>query len=50
MINIKVLTIPYQIAKELDIENSKELMSIIDDFDGSRHLLVSKYHREITID
>ena len=44
------LTISTEFAKELDMENSKVSMSIINGFDGSRHLLVSKYCREIVIE
>ncbi len=35
---------------KMDIENSKVSMSLLDDFDGNKHLLVSKFHREITIE
>ncbi len=44
------LIIPKELAKALGIENSKVSMSLLDDFDGNRHLLVSKYYSEIVID
>jgi hypothetical protein len=44
------LIIPKEFAKELGIENSKVSMSLLDDFSGNRHLLVTKYHDEIVID
>ncbi len=44
------LIIPKEISEELDIENSKVLMSVLEDCDGDKHLLVTKYHREIIID
>jgi hypothetical protein len=38
------------ISKELDIENSKVSISLLDDFSGNRHLLVSKYYNELVMD
>lgn len=43
------LMIPTDLAKDLQIENSKVSISIIDGLDGNRHLLVSKYCSEILI-
>jgi hypothetical protein len=48
--NITILTMPKEFAKELDIENCKVSMSILRDFRGHKHLLISKYHREIMVD
>lgn len=47
--NSTALIIPNEFAKSLDIENSKVLMSMLNDFDGNRHLLISKYYKEIVI-
>jgi hypothetical protein len=47
--NSTSLTIPIELSKELDIENSKVLISLIYDYEGNKHLLISKYHREILI-
>lgn len=47
--NSTALIIPTEFAKELDIENSNVIISILNDFYGKRHLLVSKYSREILI-
>ncbi len=44
------LIIPKEFAKELDIENSKVMMYLLKDFDGNKHLVVSKYYNEIVID
>jgi hypothetical protein len=44
------LIIPKEFAKELQIENSKVLLSLVDDYEGNTHLLISKFHREIVID
>lgn len=46
-INSTTLAIHRKLAEELGIENCKVVMTIMHDFDGSKHLLVSKYHREI---
>ena len=48
--NSTALIIPKEFAKELDIENSKVSMSLLDDFQGNRHLVVSKYYKEIAIE
>ena len=47
--NFTSLEIPMEFAKELHIENSKVLMSIVNDIDGSRHLIITKFQREIVI-
>ena len=47
--NYTGLTIPLELAKELDIENSKVTISSLYDYEGSKHLLISKFHREIVI-
>ncbi len=44
------LTIPKEFARKLEIENTKVSMSLVNDCEGNRHLLVSKFHREIVID
>lgn len=43
------LIIPDQFAKELSIENSQVLISLLYDYKGNRNLLVSKFHKEIVI-
>ncbi|MGD9673685.1 MAG: hypothetical protein AB7U98_09430 [Candidatus Nitrosocosmicus sp.] len=48
--NSTALVIPKEFAKELNIQNSKVSMSIIDDLDGNKHLLVSKAYVEIVIE
>ena len=48
--NSTTLDIPLEFAKELGIENSKVLMSLLYDYEGGKHLLISKLHREILID
>jgi hypothetical protein len=48
--NSTASVIPMEFAKELDIENSKVLMFLLDDAGGNRYLVVSKYHNEIVID
>ncbi len=48
--NSTALVIPMEFAKELDIENSKVSLSLLKDFDGNKHLVVSKYYMEIVID
>lgn len=45
-----LLAIPNELAKRLQIENSKVSMLLSYDFDGNKHLAVSKYHKEIVID
>ncbi len=44
--NSTALIIPKKFAKELDIENSKVSMSLLDDFSGNRYLIISKFHKE----
>lgn len=44
------LTIPLELAKELGMENSKVSVSLLYDYEGGKHLLISKLHREIIID
>jgi hypothetical protein len=44
------LTIPKEIAKELDIENCKISITVLHNFNGREHLLISKYDREIGLD
>jgi hypothetical protein len=48
--NSMALIIPNEFAKELKIENSKVLMSLIKDLDGNKHLLVSKAYTEIVLE
>jgi hypothetical protein len=43
------LIIPKDLAKSLQIESSRVSMSLLDGFDGNKYLVVTKYHREITI-
>ncbi|MEJ7642736.1 MAG: hypothetical protein WKF36_11190 [Candidatus Nitrosocosmicus sp.] len=45
-----VLIIPKEFAKELGIENSKVSMSLLDDFQGNRHLIVTKFYKDIVIE
>ena len=45
-----LLAIPNELAKSLQIENSKVSMLLSCDFDGNKHLAISKYHKEIVID
>ncbi len=45
-----ILIIPTELDKHLQIENSKVDISLFDDFGGNRYLVVSKFHREITIE
>lgn len=47
--NSTALIIPKEFAKELDIKNSKVSMSLLDDFGGNKHLVVTKYHKEIVL-
>jgi hypothetical protein len=44
------LIIPPKFAKALGIENSKVSMAVLEDCDGDKHLLVTKYHREIILE
>ncbi len=48
--NSIALIIPNEFAKELDIENSKVSMFLLDDFSGNWHLIITKYYNEIVID
>lgn len=43
------LTIPKEFAKELELGDSKVLMSVVENFDGERCLLITKLYREILI-
>ncbi len=45
-----LLAIPNELAKSLQIENSKVSMLLSYDFDGNKHLLVTKFHNEIVIE
>ena len=45
--NSTALIIPKELAKELDIENTKVSTFLWDDFDGKKHLVVTKYYNEI---
>ena len=44
------LSIPKELAKELQIENSKVSMKVVFDQEGNLHLLVSESFREIVIE
>ena len=44
------LTIPNHIIKELGIENSRVSISLLYDYGDGKHLLISKFHREIILD
>jgi hypothetical protein len=44
------LMIPEEFPKALDIENYKVSMTILDDFDGNMHLVVSRFLKEIVIE
>ncbi|WP_196817902.1 hypothetical protein [Candidatus Nitrosocosmicus oleophilus] len=48
--NSTALIIPNEMAKELQIENSKVTMSLIKDLDGNKYLLVSKAYVEIFLE
>lgn len=48
--NATTLTIPKELAKELDIENCKVSITVLHNFNGHKHLLISKYHKEIVLD
>ncbi len=48
--NTTALVIPKEFAKELQIENSKVSMSLIEDMNGNKHLLVSKAYIEIVLE
>ena len=47
--NSTSLIIPLESAKELGIEDSKVSISLLYDYKGNKHLLISKFHREILI-
>ncbi len=42
-------TVPKELARNLQIENSKVSMSPMKDFDGNKHLGASKYYNEIVL-
>jgi hypothetical protein len=44
--NSTALTIPKEISLQLDIEKSKVSMSVLEDCDVDRHLLVTKHYRD----
>ncbi len=48
--NSTALIIPKEFTRALDIENSKVSISLLDDFHGNRHLIVTKYNKEIVIE
>ena len=48
--NTTTLSIPKEFAKELDIENCKVSITVLHGFGGHKHLIISKYHREIVLD
>ncbi|CAN5814345.1 hypothetical protein BH23THE1_BH23THE1_12310 [soil metagenome] len=48
--NATTLTIPKELAKELDIENCKVSMTVLFDYKGSKHLMITKHYREIVLD
>jgi len=48
--NSTAVLIPNEFAKELNIENSKVSMSLMEDSDGNKHLLVSKAYIEIVME
>ncbi len=45
-----LLVIPTELARDLQIENSKVTMSLLDDFGGNKHLVVTKYYEKIVIE
>ncbi|MDP8907434.1 MAG: hypothetical protein M3M88_07930 [Thermoproteota archaeon] len=45
-----LLIIPVDLAKHLQIENSKVSMSLLDDCDGDKHLVITKFYNEIVMD
>ena len=47
--NSTSLIIPLESAKELGIEDSKVSICLLYDYEGNKHLLISKFHREILI-
>jgi hypothetical protein len=48
--NYKALIISKEFAKALGIENSKVSMTLLNDIGGNKHLLVTKFQKEIVID
>ncbi len=48
--NSTALIIPKEFAKEMGIENSKVSMTVLSDCDGDKHLLVTKFCKEIVIE
>ncbi len=44
------LIIPKGFAKKVGIENSKVSMSLLDDLDGNKHIVLTKYYKEIVIE
>lgn len=47
--NFRSLIVSKELAKNLQIENSKMSLSLMKDFDGNKHLVVSKYYNEIVL-
>ena len=45
-----LLVIPNELAKNLQIENSKVSLLLLNDFDGNKHLVVTKFQKEIVIE
>lgn len=43
------LSIPKEFAEKLKIENSKVLVSLIEDYDGANYLLINKLYKEILL-
>ncbi len=48
--NSTTLTIPKEFAEKLKIENSKVLVSLLEDHEGINYLLINKLYTEIMID
>ena len=44
-----LLSIPKEFAEKLKIENSKVLVSLMEDYDGAIYLLINKLYTEITV-
>ena len=47
--NSTSLIIPLELSKELDIEGSKVSISLLYNYERNKHLLISKFHKEILI-
>jgi hypothetical protein len=47
--NTTTLSIPKEFAKELDIENCKVSITVLHGLGGRKHLIISKYHKEIVL-